>query len=42
MDPETKCGRCGHERKWHDPCSQCELNPNRRKRCKSFEEPAHG
>lgn len=22
MDPEERC-HCGHERKWHDACSQC-------------------
>ena len=23
MDPETPCRECGHERKWHDPCTVC-------------------
>lgn len=33
MDAETKCdrGRCGHELKWHDPCSRC--------RCHAFMAP---
>lgn len=42
MDPETPCKRCGHERKWHDPCTPCELKTNRRARCKSFVEPDRG
>lgn len=42
MDPETPCKRCGHERKWHDPCSLCELRIKHRDRCKGFVEPTDG
>lgn len=23
IHPETPCALCGHELKWHEPCSQC-------------------
>jgi len=33
MDPDTKCDRrrCGHARKFHNPCSRC--------KCHAFMEP---
>lgn len=39
IDPETPCALCGHELKWHEPCSQCAaaeqiVLPGRRPRAK--------
>lgn len=36
MNPEQKCDRrrCGHELKWHNPCSKC--------KCHAFMTPMDG